>query len=427
MITIKKTKLTVKREPLLAPFGFKGGFVDELWQTTVAMEDEEGRVGEGLSVQSVLWSDPRVYAEWGHERGNAFMRDIALHALSAVAGVRYETPLDLLDALTGSARAYATRQWTGKPLRGTFALNALVAADHAAWALLSRRRPGERFVELIPEAYRAGLTWRHERIASAPVVSYGMTDADVEALLDDGSFVLKIKLGSDPEADGDPEKMLAWDIERLRAVHRLAGERECPHTANGSIAYYLDINGRYGTKEQLWRLVEAADRMGALERILLLEEPFPEEVRESVADIPVRVVADESVHGEEDALERIRLGYGAFALKPVAKTMSLSLKIAKLAGERGIPCFCADLTGSPVMVDWNKNLAALLPPLPGLTMGLIETNGRQNYREWEAMKRRHPAPDGGWIPEERGIFRLGSDFYEQSGGVFALGDIRPVP
>ncbi len=427
MIEIRKTTLRAERAPLLAPFGFKGGFVDELWQTRVALADETGRVGEGLSVQSVLWSDAKVYEAWGHDRGNAFMRDISRHALWAVEGARYDTPLDLFDALLGPAREYAAERWSGAPLRPTFALNALVAADHAAWALLARRRSEARFVELLPPEYRSSLAWRQASLASTPVVSYGMSDADVEALLDEGYFVLKIKLGSDPERDGDPEKMLAWDIERLRAVHRLACVRETPCTRDGRIAYYLDINGRYGTKELLWRLVDAADRMGALERVMLLEEPFPEEVRESVGDVPVRIVADESVHGEEDALERIRLGYGAFALKPIAKTMSVSLRIAKLAVDRGVPCFCADLTGSPVMVDWNKNLAALLPPLPGLSMGLIETNGKQNYRDWEAMKRGHPIPDGGWIAEERGAFRLGPEFYEQSGGVFRLGDVRPVP
>jgi L-alanine-DL-glutamate epimerase-like enolase superfamily enzyme len=428
MIEIRKTTLQAERAPLLAPFGFKGGFVDELWQTRVALTDEAGRVGVGLSVQSVLWSDPQVFEAWGHERGNAFMRDIAAHALSAVEGARYDTPLELLSQLLAPARAYADEQWDGQPLRGTFALNALVAADHAAWALLARRT-GAPFVELLPPTYRSILDRRHDTLASSPVVSYGMGDADIVALLDEGYFVLKIKLGSDPERDGDPEKMIAWDIERLRAVHRISGGRETPSTTNGRIAYYLDINGRYGTKELLWRLVDAADRMGALDRVMLIEEPFPEDVRDSVADIPARVVADESVHGEEDALERIRLGYGAFALKPVAKTMSLSLKVAKLAVERGIPCFCADLTGSPVMVDWNKNLAALLPPPPGLAMGmgLIETNGKQNYRDWEAMKRAHPTPDGGWIEEKRGIFRLGPDFYEGSGGVFRLGDVRSVP
>lgn len=416
MITIRDTRLRTQREPLAAPFGFKGGYVDELWQSVVCLQDDIGNRGTGLGVQSVLWSGPEVHARWGHERGNAFMQAITAHALEAAVGVSFGTPLDLLDGLTGETLAYADREWGGGRLRATFALNALVPVDHAAWALLGRRRPDASFYELIPAAYRSALTARHDRLACTPVVSYGMMSADVEALLDEGYFVLKIKLGSDPDGDGDPDKMLAWDIRRLEEVHRLAERRDCPHTESGRIAYYLDINGRYGSKEPLLRLIEAADRMNALERILVVEEPFPEHADASVADLPVRMAADESVHDEGDALARIQMGYGAIALKPVAKTMSMSLRIARVAAASGIPCFCADLTASPVMVDWNKNLAARLPPLPGLTMGLIESNGGQNYRHWGAMKRRHPVPDGDWTDVADGQFRLTADFYARSGG-----------
>ncbi|MDI4647709.1 hypothetical protein [Cohnella hashimotonis] len=416
MITIKKTSLSAIRESLAAPFGFKGGYVDELWQSVVCLQDDIGNTATGLGVQSVLWSDPDVHARWGHERGNAFMQAIAAHALTGAEGATFGTPLDLLDGLIGRAREYADRAWTGSSLRATFALNALVPVDHAAWALLARRHPDVSFFELIPEACRSALTARHDRLACTPVVSYGMTPADVDALLNEGYFVLKIKLGSDPDGDGDPDKMLAWDIRRLEEIHRIADRRECPHTENGRIAYYLDINGRYGGLEPLRRLIEAADRIGALDRILVVEEPFLEHVDASVADVPVRVAGDESVHDEGDAIARIQMGYGAFALKPVAKTMSMSLRIARTAAVYGIPCFCADLTASPIMVDWNKNLAARLAPLPGLTMGLIESNGGQNYRHWDAMKRRHPRPGGAWIEAKDGMFRLDAEFYAHSGG-----------
>ncbi|CAI6080779.1 enolase C-terminal domain-like protein [Cohnella sp. JJ-181] len=419
MITIDKTSLRHIREPLAAPFGFKGGYVNELWQSVVCLQDDIGNRGTGLGVQSVLWSDPDVHARWGHERGNAFMQAITAHALASSSGASFGTPLDLLDGLAGEARAYADREWGQGRLRATFALNALVPVDHAAWGLLGRRHPDASFFELIPEDYRSALTARHDRLACTPVVSYGMTAADVEQLLDDGYFVLKIKLGSDPDGDGDPDKMLAWDVERLEQIHRIAERRDCPHTGNGRIAYYLDINGRYGGMEPLLRLIDAAERMGALGRILVVEEPFPEHVHASVADLPVRVAGDESVHDERDALARIQMGYGAFALKPVAKTMSMSLRIARTAAAYGIPCFCADLTASPVMVDWNKNLAARLPPLPGLSMGLIESNGGQNYLHWDEMKRRHPLPDGAWIEAASGMFRLAPEFYARSGG--ALG------
>ncbi|MDG0810745.1 enolase-like domain-containing protein [Cohnella rhizosphaerae] len=422
MITIQKTSMGTIREPLAAPFGFKGGYVDELWQSVVCLADERGNRSTGLGVQSVLWSDSDVHARWGHERGNAFMQAITAHALKVADGASFATPLDLLDDLAGQARAYADREWSGGPLRATFALNALVPVDHAAWALLGKRHPDAAFFDLIPQAYRSTLTARHDRLACTPVVSYGMTAADVESLLDEGYFVLKIKLGSDPDGDGDSAKMLDWDIRRLADIHRIAQNRDCPHTGNGKIAYYLDINGRYGEKDTLCRLIDAAERMGALDRILVVEEPFPEHIQASVADLPVRVAGDESVHDEGDALARIQMGYGAFALKPVAKTMSMSLRIARTAAAYRIPCFCADLTANPLMVDWNKNLAARLAPLPGLSMGLIESNGGQNYLHWAAMKRRHPRPEGDWIEASAGTFRLTPDFYATSGGALDGGE-----
>ncbi len=51
---------------------------------------------------------------------------------------------------------------------------------------------------------------------------------------------------------------------------------------------------------------------------------------------------------------------------------------------------CADLTVNPILIDWNKNLAARLKPFPGLEMGLLETNGDLNYRNWEKMLIYHP-------------------------------------
>jgi L-alanine-DL-glutamate epimerase-like enolase superfamily enzyme len=189
---------------------------------------------------------------------------------------------------------------------------------------------------------------------------------------------------------------------------------------NGRIAYYLDANGRYDSIERLMRLLEHAERIGALPHIVLFEEPFSENETWDVRDIPVRLAADESIHNEKDALDRIEQGYGALALKPVAKTMSMSLKIAKLAIERNIPCFCADLTANPVLADWNKNLAAHLPLLPGLKVGVIETNGYQNYRQWERMKSWHPRAGSAWMEASGGLYILNEEFYETAGGALEI-------
>jgi hypothetical protein len=141
-----------------------------------------------------------------------------------------------------------------------------------------------------------------------------------------------------------------------------------------------------------------------------------------VSDVPVRVAADESVHDEVDAWKRIEMGYGAMALKPVAKTMSKSLKVAKIAMDQGIPCFCADLTANPLLADWNKNLAARLSPIPGLRGGAIETNGYQNYANWEQMKSWHPRSGASWIASTGGMYRLDERFYQTDGGAL---DISP--
>lgn len=137
-------------------------------------------------------------------------------------------------------------------------------------------------------------------------------------------------------------------------------------------------------------------------------------------DIPVRLAADESAHTDKDALERIEMGYTAIALKAIAKTLSMTMKIANVAKQHDVPCFCADLTVNPILIEWNKNIAARLDAFPGIGgMGLLETNGHQNYRNWETMRGYHPYPDAPWSQTKKGVFNLDKDFYAKSGGIFA--------
>jgi hypothetical protein len=98
--------------------------------------------------------------------------------------------------------------------------------------------------------------------------------------------------------------------------------------------------------------------------------------------------------------------------------MSMSLKIAKLAHDKNIPCFCADLTVNPILVDWNKNVAARLPLLPGLKIGVLESNGHQNYKNWETMKQYHPSSGQTFTKSHQGIYSIDQTFYNTSGGIF---------
>jgi hypothetical protein len=94
------------------------------------------------------------------------------------------------------------------------------------------------------------------------------------------------------------------------------------------------------------------------------------------------------------------------------------MKMARAAHEKNIPCFLADLTCTPTLVDWNKNVAARLTPFPGLTeTGLLESNGHQNYINWRNLVSYTSYPDGSWMQSKDGLFPINKDFYEKSGGI----------
>ncbi|RPH90396.1 MAG: L-alanine-DL-glutamate epimerase [Calditrichaeota bacterium] len=404
-----------EREPLNKPFGFKGGSMNEIWQTAILVTSQTGHIKIGLNTQNVLWSDARVFAGFSEAAANAMMYSVTDFALQHVCGLNFRTPIELLDMILDDISEYAQKVTGDIDLKRSFVLNSLVGLDLAAWLLYAAENDLTTFDQLVPDDFKAALRCKHHRVAAIPLISYGVSAKEIGNLIKKGHFFMKIKLGQ----SGTQEEMLSKDKARLLEIHKALGSLETPHTLNGKIPYYFDANGRYESKELLLQFLDYADKVGALPHIALLEEPFPEELEESVADIPVRVAADESVHTDADALRRIEMGYSAFALKPIAKTLSMTLKIAKTAYIHNIACFCADLTVNPVLADWNKNVAARLTTFPGMKqMGLMESNGAQNYREWERMKSFHPAHGAQWIDIVDGCFVLDDEFYQRSGGIF---------
>jgi hypothetical protein len=72
------------------------------------------------------------------------------------------------------------------------------------------------------------------------------------------------------------------------------------------------------------------------------------------------------------------------------------------------------------LIDWNKIVAARLAAFPGLGgLGLLETNGHQNYKDWQLMEEYHPFTNASWRQTKNGVFELNNDFYEKDGGIFA--------
>jgi len=413
-IRISDTDSNFEREPLIRPFGFKGGHMSEIWQSAALLESDSGARRVGLCSQSVLWSDERVFASHSESGGNAVMYALTQRALQSVRGMTFRNPIELLDEIYEEVYRQGCLISGNPDLRKTFALNALVGVDNAAWLLYAHENEIGTFDEMIPAPYRAALSNHHRELAAIPLMAYAIPIEEIREAVSAGQFFLKIKIGQ----SGTQQEMLEKDKERITAIHKAIGQTETRHTRSGKLPYYFDANGRYQQKETLQRLIDHTRKIGAFEQIALIEEPFPEEYEVPVDDLGVRIAADESAHTDQEAAKRIEMGYGAIALKAIAKTLSMTLKIAKLAREKQVPCFCADLTVNPILVEWNKNVAARLDPFPGLGLGLLETNGHQNYRNWEDMVKRHPFPDASWRESREGIFRLSDDYYARSGGIF---------
>jgi L-alanine-DL-glutamate epimerase-like enolase superfamily enzyme len=415
-VSISAVDSNFEREPLIRPFGFKGGYMGEIWQTMAMMQSSSGAEKVGLCTQSVLWSDARVFAAHSEAAGNALMYNISERALQICKGRSFENPVALQEDILEEVYDFG-KAITGNPdLRKTFALNALVGVDNAAWLLFAAENGITCFDDLIPESYRPALSHRHRQVASIPLMAYTIPIGEIEEAVEQGYFFMKIKIGQ----PGTQEEMLHKDMERLSAIHKAIGHRETPWSENGKLPYYFDANGRYEKKETLLKLLDFARKIGAFDQIAVLEEPFPEHADIAVGDLGLRIAADESAHTDEDAIRRMEMGYSAIALKAIAKTLSMTLKIARAAHERDVPCFCADLTVNPILVEWNKAIACRLAPFPGLGLGLLETNGHQNYRNWDTMVSYHPYPDAPWRKTREGVFTLDDDYYAKSGGIFTL-------
>jgi L-alanine-DL-glutamate epimerase-like enolase superfamily enzyme len=413
-IEIRSVGTRYEREPLVRPFGFKGVYLNEFWVTGALIESDSGIRHVGLQTQCLAWSDIDVFLAHSDFDGNMLLIKSLDYALKKIQGESFRNPIELQEEIFDDVYRFGQSIANTKKLKKTFTLSSLVALDNALWMIYAQENGFRTFDEMIPEKYRQALGKHNKYVAHVPLMAYAVPTEEITQAVDDGYFFMKIKIGR----PGTQEEMLEGDKARIETIHRLIGNRETKHTLNGKIPYYFDANGRYEKKETLQRLIDHADRIGMLDQIAIIEEPFPEEADIDVSDLGVRIAADESAHTTEDVIKRIQMGYGAIALKAAAKTLSMTMKMAKTAYENNIPCLLADLACIPVLVDWNKNVAARLTPFPGLKeMGLLESNGHQNYVNWPALVSYTPYPDGSWIRSKDGLFNIDQDFYSKSGGI----------
>ncbi|MEO9891744.1 enolase C-terminal domain-like protein [Aurantibacter sp.] len=411
-ITIKNTSSNFERESL-TPYRFGGGSVTQLWQSAAWLQSNSGVSKVGLGTQSPLWSDGRVARAHSENGANALMFALSERALQLVKGSSFMDPIQLLDEILPEVHEYGKKITGESDLRKTFALNSLVAVDNAAWLLYAHENNLKTFDAMIPEAYRPGLSYKHEKVASIPSFPVGTAIEKIKTAADEGYFIMKLKMG----AKGTQKEMLAKDMEFLSNVHKNIGHYETPHTRDGKIPYYVDPNGRYESKETLLRFLDHAKKIGAFDQIAVIEEPLAISDESYVGDLGVTIAADESAHAVEDAVARMEQGYGTIVVKAIAKTLSMTMKIVQACHERKVPCFSADLTVNPILVDWNKSIAARLAPLPMMDIGLLETNGHQFYNDWDRLVSYHPRAGAEWTQTKNGVYKTGQSFYDESGGI----------
>lgn len=411
---ITYTSCGVEKEPLKTAFGFKGNALTYLWQIAVNLKTETNNA-VGLGVQSVLWSDANVFKSYGEEKSNELMYSVTKYALSLIWGKECATPFEIIDMIFDNVYEYAVKITDMPNLSKTFVLNALVAVDFSLWQLWMKENNRTNFDDISIFDNE-----KQKYLANIPLITYSTSIDEVVSLAESKTPLLKIKIGSDPNKNGAVKDMLQWDKNRLAEIHNAVKDIKTTHTEKGNILYYLDANGRYDSIETLKELLKFAEENKIIDRIILLEEPFPEEKHIYVGDLPVTVAADESVHGIDELKERFKLGYKALTLKPIAKGLTMSAKMAEFARENNMACFCADLTVNPVMVSWNQCVAARLTPLKGMRVGVVESNGSQNYVNWEKLKEYHPMYGSTFITENNGVYELNDEFYENNGGILEI-------
>ena len=132
---------------------------------------------------------------------------------------------------------------TGLPnLRRTFALNALVPVDNAAWLLYAEENGIRTFDEMIPAEYRSGLSYKQRAVAALPSVTYALPVEDVVRATQDGYFLIKVKLGSPAATQAE---MIEKDVARFTAIHKALAGARTTQTPDGKLRYDLDPNQRF--------------------------------------------------------------------------------------------------------------------------------------------------------------------------------------
>ena len=216
----------------------------------------------------------------------------------------------------------------------------------------------------------------------------GLPETLPEWIAADGLTHLKIKLNGDD---------LAWDVDRVVAVERVAAEAQAARGCR-DWCYSADFNEKCANVEYvldfLGRLAERSPQ--ALARLQYLEQPTSRDLRanpENRMHAAARikpVVIDEALVDFESLLLSRDLGYSGVALK-ACKGQSEALLMGAAAQKYGMYLCVQDLTCPGYSFLHSASLSARIP-----TVAAIEGNARQYC----------PAANAGWSERFPSMFHV---------------------
>ncbi|MBI2477114.1 MAG: hypothetical protein HYV60_00175 [Planctomycetia bacterium] len=427
-IHVKHVSTSQERIKYRTPIKFGGRVVNDavLFNVTVEVETADGRRGQGYGSMPMgnVWGWPSALLT-GEETLAAMLAfaeqtvaaagasDVSghpleiTHALSAdhgsiVAAVTAKLKLKdkmprLAQLVAASPLEAAIYDAYGKTL-GENSYNLLgkefVSSDLAAY--LTPEFSGEYLDQYTSRECKARLPLYHlvgalDPLAATDITSRigdGLPETLGEWIVADGLTHLKIKLNGDD---------LAWDVERVAAVERVAQEAQASRGCD-AWHYSLDFNEKCANVQYVLDFLAKVEEKSptALRRMHYIEQPThrdlranPENRMHEAAKIKP-VVIDESLVDLESLLLAREQGYSGIALK-ACKGHSEALLMGAAAQKYGLFLCVQDLTCVGASLLHSASIAARIP-----TVAAIEGNGRQYC----------PIGNRGWDERFPGMFNI---------------------
>ena len=116
-IHIKSAITNFEREPLIRPFGFKGSYMSEIWQSAAMLQSRSGVAKIGIGTQNALWSDAQVFTSRSANAAEAAMYMMTDFAAQRLVGRSFTSPMELFEELLPEVYAYGVRA-TGNTVNG---------------------------------------------------------------------------------------------------------------------------------------------------------------------------------------------------------------------------------------------------------------------------------------------------------------------